>query len=194
MVICYTSTIDVKCTVIVYIYSTIYNNMLLEFFVDDVEAEAVPGPLHLGEEVDNLLDGLHLLLEELALQEVGELRVVVGASHLMHGQQGSVHRPFQLEAGLDGLHGGAPLVRRGLAYLLEHDPSAALVLVGDEFFGVFTLFVASLAEPFGKPWKSNVVAVKVGGHGEVGVRGVQLHVDLLVDETLRFSVEVLLHL
>merc|ERR1712156_1121431 len=80
-------------------YNLQCNNMLLELFVDDVKAEPVAGPLHLGEEVHDLLDGLHLLLEVLALQEVGELRVVVGASHLMHRQQGSVHRPFQLEAG-----------------------------------------------------------------------------------------------
>merc|ERR1711962_767608 len=152
---------DVKCTVSVYVIQQqtqppynlqCNNNMLLELFVDDVKAEPVAGPLHLGEEVHDLLDGLHLLLEVLGLQEVGELCVVVGASHLMHRQQGSVHRPFQLEAGLDGLHGSAPLVRRGLGYLLEHDPSAAQVLVGDEFFGVFAFFVAGFAEPFGKSW------------------------------------------
>jgi len=46
--ICYSSTIDVKCTVSMYVNSTIYNNKLnplqsavqqhlLELFVDDVE-------------------------------------------------------------------------------------------------------------------------------------------------------------
>ena len=48
-----------------------------EFFVDDVDSESVSGALHLGDEVSQVLDGLHLLLQEGSLQEVGQLGVIV---------------------------------------------------------------------------------------------------------------------
>lgn len=46
-----------------------------ELFVDNVDAETVPGALHLGNEVPELLDPLHLLPEEVGLQEVAEVSV-----------------------------------------------------------------------------------------------------------------------
>merc|ERR1719507_757797 len=68
------------------------------------------------------------------------------------------------------------------------------VLIVDELLGVLPLLVGRLLEPLGEPVQGDVVPGKVGGHGEVGVAGVELHVDLLVDQAFRFSVEVLLHL
>ena len=50
---------------------------LEQFLVNHGLSQARSGPLHPGDEVAELLDGLYLLPEELALDEVAEL-VVVG--------------------------------------------------------------------------------------------------------------------
>ena len=49
----------------------------LDLLVDDVEPEGVSGSLHLGDQVSELLDGLDLLLEVLALNVVGQLGILV---------------------------------------------------------------------------------------------------------------------
>jgi hypothetical protein len=48
-----------------------------ELLVDDVDPESISGPLHPGDQVCQVLDCLHLILEEGPLQEVGQLSVVV---------------------------------------------------------------------------------------------------------------------
>ena len=58
-----------------------------EFLVDDMNSETFSGALHLGHEVSQVLDGLHLLLQEVALQEVGELGIVMLASCRMNFQK-----------------------------------------------------------------------------------------------------------
>ena len=50
-----------------------------ELLVDDVDTESISSPLHLSDQVSQVLDGLDLLLEEGSLQEVGQLGVVVFA-------------------------------------------------------------------------------------------------------------------
>ncbi len=50
-----------------------------ELLVNDVDSESISGPLHPGDQVCQVLDGLHLILEEGPLQEVGQLTVVVFA-------------------------------------------------------------------------------------------------------------------
>ena len=52
-------------------------SLRLELLVDDVEPESVSGSLHLGDQVSELLDGLDLLLEVLALNVVGQLGILV---------------------------------------------------------------------------------------------------------------------
>ena len=58
-----------------------------EFLVDDMNSETFSGTLHLGHEVSQVLDGLHLLLQEVALQEVCELGIVMLASCRMNFQK-----------------------------------------------------------------------------------------------------------
>ena len=58
-----------------------------EFLVDDMNSKTFSGTLHLGHEVSQVLDGLHLLLQEVALQEVGELGIVMLASCSMNLQK-----------------------------------------------------------------------------------------------------------
>jgi len=168
----------------------VFVSFLLELFVDDVETECVSCPLHLGDQVSNLLLGLDLLLEVLALDEVSQLSVSVRVGHLVHLEQRLVDFLLEFERGLDGAECRVPVVCLGLGDVLEDDASAPHVLVLDELLGVLTLLVRVLPEPLGEPVQGNVVAVKVGGHGHVDVAGVELHVDLLVDQSLGVGVEV----
>ena len=60
---------------------------LLELLVNQVESKAVSGSLHPGDEVGHLLLGLHLLLDVLALQEVGEAGIAMAIGGLVQLQQ-----------------------------------------------------------------------------------------------------------
>ncbi len=62
--------------------------LLLELLVDEVDAEPLSGPLHPGDEVAEVADGLHLLLEVLRLDEVHQLRVLRVVRDLVQLQQG----------------------------------------------------------------------------------------------------------
>jgi len=163
---------------------------LLELLVNDVETKSVSSPLHLGNQVSNLLLGLDLLLQVLALDEVGQLGVTVRVGNLVQVQQGLVNLLLEIERCLDGVEGRGPLVGLGLSDVLEDDTSAPHVLVLDELHGVIALLVGVLTEPLGEAVQGHVVAVEVGSHGHVDIAGVELHVDLLVDQGLGVGVEV----
>ena len=62
--------------------------LILELLVDDSLSESGSGPLHPGDEVAELLDSLDLLLEVLALQEVGQLVVARVVRGLVEVEQG----------------------------------------------------------------------------------------------------------
>merc|ERR1719208_674962 len=91
--------------------------------VELVESVAVSDPLHLGDEVAELLDGLDLLLEVLALYEVGHLCVAVAVCLPVELEQALVHSPLQLKGVLHSLEGRLPLSLGGLLYILEDDLS-----------------------------------------------------------------------
>ncbi len=135
---------------------------LLELLVDHVETEAVAGALHLGDQVGDLLLGLDLLLEVLALDEVGQLWVAVGLGGLVQLQEGLVNSLLEDEAGLDGLESAVPLLDIGLGDILEQDPAAPHVLVLDQLLGVLPLLLGVLHEPLGEAEQGDVVALKVG--------------------------------
>ena len=61
---------------------------LLKFLVNDVKSKGISCPLHLGDEVTDLLLSLDLFLEVLALQEVSQLSVVMTVGLLVELKQG----------------------------------------------------------------------------------------------------------
>ena len=107
-----------------------------ELLVDDVDTESVSGPLHLGDQVSQVLDGLDLLLEEGSLQEVGQLGVVVLTGGSVDLKKRQVDLLFEVEGGLNGLEGGSPFVVVGLGDVLEDDAASPHVLVLHELHGV----------------------------------------------------------
>ena len=154
--------------------------------VEVVLSVAGTDPLENGHVVAQLLDTLHLLVEELALDEVGHLsakirkkrringvcgakggetyvEVSVLVGHLVQVEQRLVNGLFQVEGGLDGVLAAAPLVLGRLFDVLQHDPPAAVVLKLHEDLGVFQLLARGLAEVLDEARESHIVPFKVEG-------------------------------
>jgi len=157
---------------------------LCHLLVDDVDAESVAGALELGDDVADGLDALHLLVEVVALQEVAEVGVALLPRLPVQVKQRLVHRLLELEGGLHGLEGAAPLHGSGLGDVLELDSATAAGLIFHQFHTVLALLVRALAEVGREPVQRLVIPVKPRTHGEVDEAGVELHVDLLVEQRL----------
>ena len=165
-----------------------------------------PGSLPLGDEARYLLDGINLLVKELALEEVAKMSVTVRC--LVHVKEALVdlivfiivrglkiflktYCLLKFKSSLESVHGGAPLGGTWLGDVLEDDLATSLVLVLDQLLPVLPLLVGRLLEEGGESGVGDVIPVKVGGHGHVDVAGVELHVDLLIDQSLALLLEVL---
>ena len=132
-------------------------------FVQQVDAR--PGgadPLDLGDQVGQLLGGLHLLLEVLALEKVGHLRVATAVGHLVQFQERLIHGLLEVQRVLGGVQGVTPLRLGGFLDVLEDHLAAAHVLVIDQLLGVLALLVGRFAEKLGKAWQGLIFAVKEG--------------------------------
>jgi len=132
--------------------------------VVDVLPETLTHPLELSDVVGDLLDGLHLLLQVLRLDEVAQLSILVAASNLVQVQQTLVDRLLQLQRHLHGLQPVAPLIIAGLLDVLQHNAASSLVLVLHQLLCVLTLLVRGSLEELGEPRQSYVITVKVQAH------------------------------
>ena len=61
---------------------------LFHLLVDDMQSESVTGALHLCNVIRKFFDSVHLLVQEVGLQEVGQMGIPVFAGHLVQVQQG----------------------------------------------------------------------------------------------------------
>ncbi len=69
---------------------------------------------------------------------------------------------LEVERGLDGLEGRAPLGAARPGHVLEHDAAAALVLVLHQLHGVLALLRRVLREEVREAVQGHVVAAEVG--------------------------------
>merc|ERR1712158_220539 len=127
-----------------------------------MQAESVSGSLHLGDQVPDGLDALHLLSEVL-----------------------------RLESGLHGFKWSSPFHGGRLGDVLEDNSSATLGLVFHQLHAVGTLLAGLRLEVSSKSMEGLVIPVEVRTHGKIDVRGIEFHVDLLVDQRLAVLVVVL---
>merc|ERR1712112_775434 len=102
---------------------------LLQLPVHDVEPNAITNPLNLSQAVTNHLDDVHLLHQELLLDEVSKVDVPLLCGHSLQVLQGSGHLLLQLQHCSHGLQGSAPLHPGGLGDVLQHHLAPALGLV-----------------------------------------------------------------
>ena len=62
-------------------------NSSLQFFINGVKAQAISRSDHLGDQVRDLLDGIHLLSQVFGLQEVTEMGVIGILANLVEVQE-----------------------------------------------------------------------------------------------------------
>merc|ERR550539_2216059 len=160
-----------------------------DILVDQVESKSGTGTLQLGDPLRDLLDGVHLLVQEVGLKEIAKMSVTVGC--LVHVEKTLVDSLLQLKGSLHGLQRSAPLHAGGLGDVLEDNLASSSVLIFDELLAMVSLLVGVLLEEGGEAAVSDVISVEVVSHGHVDVAGVQLHVDLLVDQGLAVLLVVL---
>merc|ERR1719452_498 len=98
---------------------------------------------------------------------------------------------LKLKSCLHGLKRSPPLHAARLGNILEDNFSSALDLVFHQLHTMLALLIGALTKELGKAMKSLVISVEVGRHGEIDIAGIELHVDLLVDQGLALLVVVL---
>lgn len=162
--------------------------------VEQVLAQSSSNSLQLGDIVAQLLDGLDLFLQEVAFNEIGQLRVTMLVSNGMQIEQGLIDSLFEVQCRLDSIQCRLPVVHSGTRNVLQNDPSASLVLILHQLLGMATLFVRLGTEELVEAGQCDIIAIEVEGHGHVDVTGVQFHVDLLVQGSLSLLVKVLSNL
>ena len=143
--------------------------------------------LDVGDVVTDLLDGLHLLVQVVALDEVGHLYITETSNYLYLGiavenhqlvntnleitvlvsdgmkvKQSLVHFTLQLESSLHGLKGSLPVILGWLPDVIEDDTTATFILELHQLLSMFLLLISSLLEVLGKARESNVMPLKVG--------------------------------
>mmetsp|Transcript_76692 Transcript_76692/g.185599 ORF Transcript_76692/g.185599 Transcript_76692/m.185599 type:complete len:254 (+) Transcript_76692:338-1099(+) len=106
-------------------------------------------------------------------------------------QERLVHLHFHGQRGLHGLQCTAEGGLLGFVYGEGRVVTTAQVEIFDELLGVLSLLLTLLHGPLFEPRKCYVCAVEVGTHGQVGMRSVQLHLDLLVHQGLGCLCKVL---
>merc|ERR1711862_718773 len=113
--------------------------LVSDLLVEHVISKARSGPLPLGDEAGDLLDGVHLLVKELALEEVAKMSVTVRS--LVHVKEALIDCLLKFKSSLKGVHGASPLHGAGLGDVLEEDLASSLILILDQLLAVLPLLV-----------------------------------------------------
>ena len=144
--------------------------------------------------VPQLLDGLSLLVQVAGLQEVAQVRVVLGGGQLVQVEQALVDGLLQVQSALLGLEAALPVSTVRLTEVSETEAAPVTVLQVQQALDLLLMLVRTAQEEVGEALQGHVVPVEVQGHGQVHVRGVDLQVDLTVDAGLAVWVVVLAHM
>mmetsp|Transcript_75668 Transcript_75668/g.214103 ORF Transcript_75668/g.214103 Transcript_75668/m.214103 type:complete len:304 (-) Transcript_75668:119-1030(-) len=162
--------------------------------VDGVLAKARPSTDKFPHDSCDLIDALHLLLKVVRLQEVAQLRIIGVRSCLVKPEERLVDLHLHGERAPHGLQGAGPRRRFGGSDRHWRVVAAAEVDVLDELRRVLALLLALLHGPGLETRQRHVRPVEEGAHGEVGVRGLELHLHLLIQQRLRGLRKVLAEL
>merc|ERR1711941_196044 len=138
-------------------------SLATDILVDQVESKPGTSALQLGDPARDLLDTVHLLVQEVCLKEIAKMGVAV--SCLVHVEKTLVDSLLQLKGSLHGLQRSAPLPAGGLGDVLEDNLPSSPVLILDELLGVISLLVGALLEEGGEASVSDVISVEVASHG-----------------------------
>ena len=126
--------------------------------------------------VAHLLDEFHLLIQEVAFQEVTEMRICAGRTQGMQIQEGLVQVLLQGQGSFHGLLGFTPFILRRLLHILEECTAPAIVLKLEETLRALALLLGQFAEEVAYALQSHVIPIKTAQR-EVGIGGLQVQVD-----------------
>merc|ERR1711862_243282 len=87
--------------------------LVSDLLVEHVISKSRSGPLPLGDQAGDLLDGVHLLVKELALEEVAKMSVTVGS--LVHVKEALVDCLLKFKSSLKSVTGLPHSMALGLA-------------------------------------------------------------------------------
>merc|ERR1712203_962318 len=97
---------------------------------------------------------------------------------------------FKLQLALDGVRGWVPFLSLGFADILKDYTTSTHVLIIHQFHSVSPFLLRVFTEPLDEAFESDIVTIKVASHCHIDVASVELHVDLLVNHSLRVGVKV----
>lgn len=167
--------------------SVVLQGQLVELVLSKTRTVSV----QVGDVITKFLDCLHLLIEELLLQEVSQVRVVSVRGQLVQVKQTVVDLALQLECSLEGLNSSCVIELSWCLDRLQLDGAASIVQVFHQLLSMLALLVRVLQEELVESVEGDVMTIELVGEGQVDVAGVQLHVDLVVDGSLAVLVKIL---
>merc|ERR1719309_248466 len=138
---------------------------LLQLLVEDVFPKASgASPLEAGDHVGQLLDGLDLLVQVVALEEVAEVGVIVFRGQLVHAQQGLVDLLLQLKGFSEALVSPGPLLGFGRVDGLQHHSATTGSLVLHQLVGMLPLLITLFSGEFSHALEGHIIPLIVGCH------------------------------
>lgn len=133
-------------------------------------------PAEVCQVVASLLDELHLLIREVALQEVTEVGGCRGRTKGMQIQKDLV-QVLHENGSFHSILGLTRLILRWPLLVLEEDVAATLVLHFQETLGILALLLGQFVKKVASTLQSHILAFEIEAQREVGERGPQVHVD-----------------
>ena len=131
--------------------------------VELILAQSRTNALQIRDVAGEFLDRLHLFVEEFLLEIVGQVGVVVTRRDLVELEEALVDGALECERILHRIETRFPLAFRRGFDRVEHDATAATILVFHQFLGVFLLFLGRMLEEFVESLQRDVVAIEVVG-------------------------------
>merc|ERR1712083_748263 len=125
------------------------------------------------------------------LKEVTKVAVALVSGHLVQVEKALVDRLLQLESGLHGFKWCSPFHGCWLGDVLEDNSSAPLGLIFHQLHAMGALLPGLRLEMSSESVEGLIVPVEPRTHGKINIRGIEFHVDLLVDQRLAVLVVVL---
>lgn len=130
----------------------------------------------------------------LALREVTEMGFCISRTQATKIQKGLVQVLLPDHGSFHGILNFTPLILRRLLQVLEKDVTAMLVLHLQEILCALAFLFNQLAEKVTHTFQSHIVAVEIEAQRKVGVRGLQMQVNQVVDGGLHLSGIILMDL
>ena len=100
---------------------------------------------------------------------------------------------FQIQGGFHGIQGFIALILGWLLHILEEGVATALFLPLQEILSTLGLLVYQFEE-VAHVLQSHIIMVKIEAQREVGVGGLKIYVDQMVDKSLHLDIIILMNL